>query len=86
MLFRSDDVEKDHIESAKQAVRLAKFTGLQREIVRLKNQQKKAKLKLDKVIDGLLKILKKYPIDSSESSQKINQVLNPEIIISESFN
>jgi superfamily II DNA or RNA helicase len=81
-----DDVEKDHIESAKQAVRLAKFTGLQREIVRLKNQQKKAKLKLDKVIDGLLKILKKYPIDSSESSQKINQVLNPEIIISESFN
>jgi len=36
----------------------------------------------------LLKILKKYPIDNLESTEKgsINsQVLNPEIIISESF-
>ena len=58
-------------------------------INRLKNSTKKAKLSLNKIVDGLLRILKKYPIDSldsRESSQISNQVLNPEIIISESFN
>ena len=68
---------------------MAKFIELQREINRLKNLAKKTKLSLNKIIDGLLKILKKYPIDSldsRESSQISNQVLNPEIIISESFN
>ena len=83
-----DDLEKEIIESAKKAVRLAKFIELQREINRQKNLAKKAKLSINQTVDGLLKILKKYPIDNLESTEKgsINsQVLNPEIIISESF-
>jgi len=81
-----NDIEKESIESAKKSVRLAQFIELQREINRLKNSTKKAKLPITKVIDILLKILKKYPIDSSEKEPKNNQILNPEIIISESFN
>ena len=65
---------------------MAKFIELQREINRLKNSAKKAKLSINQTVDGLLKILKKYPIDSSEKEPKNNQILNPEIIISESFN
>ena len=81
-----NDIEKESIESAKKSVRLAQFIELQREINRLKNSTKKSKLPITKVIDILLKILKKYPIDSSEKEPKNNQILNPEIIISESFN
>ena len=84
-----DDLEKEIIESAKKAIKLAKFIELQREINRQKNLAKKAKLSINQTVDGLLKILKKYPIDNLESTEKgsINsQVLNPEIIISESFN
>ena len=83
-----DDLEKEIIESAKKAVRLAKFIELQREINRQKNLAKKAKLSINQTVDGLLKILKKYPIDNLENINKTsmnNQVFNPEIIISESF-
>ena len=83
-----NDLEKTNIESAKKAVRLAKFIELQREINRHKNLIKKAKLSINQTIDGLLKILKKYPIDNLKNINKTsmnNQVLNPEIIISESF-
>ena len=83
-----NDLEKTTIESAKKAVKLAKFIELQREINRHKNLTKKAKLSINQTIDGLLKILKKYPIDNLENIDKSsinNQVLNPEIIISESF-
>ena len=84
-----NDLEKTTIESAKKAVKLAKFIELQREINRQKNSAKKAKLSINQTVDGLLKILKKYPIDNLEKIDKSsmnNQVLNPEIIISESFN
>jgi len=83
-----NDLEKLSIESAKKAVKLAKFIELQREINRQKNSAKKAKLSINQTVDGLLKILKKYPIDNLENIDKSsinNQVLNPEIIISESF-
>ena len=73
------------IESAKQAVKISKFIELQREIVRLKNSAQKAKLSLDKIVDSLLKILKKYPIKNPEDNKINHKVLSPEIIISESF-
>ena len=84
-----DTLEKESIESAKEALKLSKFIELQREINRQKNLAKKAKLSINETVDGLLKILKKYPIKNSEVTGKNlskNQVLNPEIIISESFN
>ena len=84
-----DTSEKESIESAKEALKLSKFIELQREINRQKNLAKKAKLSINQTVDGLLKILKKYPIKNSDINEKNinkNQVLSPEIIISESFN
>ena len=54
-----------------------------------KDLSKKAKLSINQTVDGLLKILKKYPIinlDGVGKNFKKNIVLKPEIIISESFN
>ncbi len=80
-----NDTEKNMIEFAKEAVKMSKFIELQREIVRLKNSAKKAKLTLDKIVDSLITILKKYPIKNHKDNTINNKVLNPEIIISESF-
>ena len=49
---------------------------------------KKANIPIKDIVDGLLKILKKYPIQNNQinlQNSKNNNVLNPEIIISESF-
>ena len=81
-----DEIEKENIELAKKALKFSKFIELQREINRHKNLSKKAKLSINLTVDGLLKIIKKYPISNSQGKNlQRNQVLNPEIIISESF-
>jgi len=83
-------LEKEQIQNAKEAVKLQKFSNLQREINRLKKSQKNIPTKPTQLIDIILKIISKYPLQSKISHRdnlSINpdQNINPEIIISESF-
>jgi hypothetical protein len=71
---------------AKKCIRDSRFIELQREINRHKNLSKKTKLKITQTIDGLLRILKKFPLEDINNTQKINDETIPEIIISESYN
>ena len=79
-------VEKEKILMAKKCIRDSRFIELQREINRHKNLSKKTKLKITQTIDGLLRILKKFPLEDVNNTQKINDETIPEIIISESYN
>ena len=79
-------VEKEKIQLAKKCIRDSRFIELQREINRHKNLTKKTKLKITQTIDGLLKILKKYPLEDINITKNINSETIPEIIISESYN
>lgn len=80
------------IEAAKLAIRKGKFTNLQRDINKLQRAASKPPL-LNPValLDKLLKILDKYPLDTEGDSPapllavRANEPLTPEIIISESF-
>jgi superfamily II DNA/RNA helicase/HKD family nuclease len=86
------DTEKALIKAAKQAVKIAKFQKLQREINALKRNAKKDKIKPVDLLDALITIIKKYPIDSTDSNAaspivtvKSFEKMKPEIIISESY-
>ncbi len=76
--------EKFLIDNAKKAVRLSKFIQLQREINRLKKSAEKSKLNYVKIVDSLISILKKYPLDENVDLSSV-EILPPQIIISESF-
>ena len=78
--------EKEKILLAKKCIRDSRFTELQREINRHKNLTKKTKLKITQTIDGLLRILKKYPLEDINTIKNVNNETIPEIIISESYN
>ena len=80
------------IKATKQAVKQAKFQKLQREINALKKNAKKNLIKPVDLLDALLRIIDKYPIDinddnstSSTVTVKSFEKLKPEIIISESY-
>jgi len=80
------------IKSAKQSIKLARFQNLQREINKLHKSQKKQAVKPGVLLEKLLQILGKYPLNMSDTeddrplvSVKSFQELEPEIIISESF-
>ena len=83
--------ERYRIKAAKTALRLARFQELQRAVNRLHKSTKKKKMSNVELLDALMKILKKYPLDTvDESAPKPVTVgqqdaLEPEIIISESF-
>lgn len=84
--------EKLKIKAAKSAIKLAKFQKLQREVNALKRNAKKAKIKPVELLDAVIKIIDKYPInsDDAETSTPIVTVksfekMKPEIIISESY-
>ncbi|OEY72811.1 helicase-related protein [Salegentibacter salarius] len=87
------DIEKDKIKAAKTAIKLGKFQKLQREINKLKKNNKKAKLKAVDLVDALLRIIDQYPILSSDGEEenmpavsiRKMEKLKPELIISESF-
>ena len=86
------DREKETIKSAKQAVKIAKFQKLQREINALKRNAKKNKINPVDLLDAVIRIINKYPIDIKESnsaspivSVKSFEKMKPEIIISESY-
>ena len=86
------ETEKQKIKAAKTAIKLAKFQKLQREVNALKRNAKKAKIKPVELLDAVIKIIDKYPIDTEddETSTPIVTVksfekMKPEIIISESY-
>lgn len=81
-----NDIEKEKIQLAKNAIRESKFIELQREINRHKNLSKKVKLKLTQTVDGLLKIITKYPLEKMNLNKNSVRETIPEIIISESYN
>jgi superfamily II DNA or RNA helicase len=84
--------EKDKIKAAKQAIKLGKFQKLQREVNKLKTSVKKTPLKAVDLLDAMLNIIDKYPLDTEENTDnrptvsiKSYEKLKPEIIISESY-
>jgi superfamily II DNA or RNA helicase len=85
------EVERHKIEAAKQAVKLARFQKLQRDLNKLQKNLKKAKMSNVEILDAVMKIINKYPLDELDESLdtpvSIAQFsdMKPEIIISESF-
>ncbi len=86
------EIEKTKIKAAKQAIKLGKFQKLQREINALKRSVKKTPMKSVELLDAVIKIIDKYPIEHSDNgdtrptvSVKSFEKFKPEIIISESF-
>lgn len=86
------ETEKQKIKAAKTAIKLAKFQKLQREVNALKRNAKKTMIKPVELLDAVIKIIDKYPIDTEddETSTPIVTVksfekMKPEIIISESY-
>lgn len=81
--------EKDIITLAKNSILKGKFQKLPRDINELKNNQKKAKLNGTLLLETLLKIIRKYPLEQRDEIpvKKEIKVKNtkPKIIISESF-
>jgi len=86
------DAEKKQIQAAKHAVKLAKFAKLQRGINDLFKSQNKTKLSPVALLDKLMEILGRYPLDAELENSVLplfdiqtTGELKPEIIISESF-
>jgi superfamily II DNA/RNA helicase len=86
------DVEKDKIKAAKYAIKLGRFQQLQRDVNTLKKNVKKTPMKAVELLDAILKIIDKYPIEHTENGDsrptvtiKSFEKFKPEIIISESF-
>jgi superfamily II DNA/RNA helicase len=84
--------EKEKIKAAKQAIKLGKFQKLQREVNALKRNLKKTPLQPVEMLDAMLKIIGKYPIEIEDNGDNRPTVtiksynnLKPEIIISESY-
>ncbi|VGO22310.1 C-terminal helicase domain-containing protein [Pontiella sulfatireligans] len=85
------EVERHKINAAKQAVKLARFQKLQRDVNKLQKNIKKAKMSNVEILDAVMKIINKYPLDELDESldtpvsvQQFSD-MKPEIIISESF-
>lgn len=86
------EVEKDKIKAAKLAIKLGRFQQLQRDVNALKRNVKKTPMKAVELLDAILKIIDKYPIEHTDNGDtrptvtiKSFEKFKPEIIISESF-
>ncbi len=86
------EAEKKRILAAKHAVKLAKFTQLQRAVNDLAKNQKKMAVTTVVLLEKLMEILNRYPLDTEFDNGAHPLViiqsageLRPEIIISESF-
>lgn len=84
--------EKDLLQNAKTAIRLGKFQQLQRDVNKLAKAIKVAPLKPANLLEEVIKILNKYPLQvvEDDTMQIMHPIFNirefkPEIIISESF-
>lgn len=89
--FISDN-EKHLIRGAKQAIKLAKFAQLQRGVNNLAKSQKKTPVTPVVLVEKLMEILNRYPLDKEFENGahpvvtlRAADTLHPEIIISESF-
>jgi Superfamily II DNA and RNA helicases len=87
--------ELELIEKAKRAITTGKFQQLQRDVNKLKASTKKTPIKPVILLEQLIKIISVYPLDyvernnsnsASDVNYKFKKEINPEIIISESFN
>lgn len=83
------------IAKAKRTITTGKFQQLQRDINKLQSATKKTPIKPVILLERLIKIISTYPLDHVELSSnknvssennKYQKEINPEIIISESFN
>jgi len=87
----TNDKETQLIIIAKEAIRKGRFQNLQRDINKLHKAVKKSPLKPVIILERVIGILKSYPLkqDEDEIYQEVQvikpRVLNPEIIITESF-
>ncbi|TFG37095.1 MAG: helicase, partial [Desulfobacterales bacterium] len=86
------DTEKKRIHAAKHAIKLAKFAQLQRGINNLAKSQKKTPVTPAVLVEKLMEILNRYPLDKEfeNGAHPVVTVrtageLHPEIISSESF-
>ena len=89
------DEECELINKAKRAITTGKFQQLQRDVNKLKSSTKKTPIKLSVLLEKLITIITAYPLDAvdlNDTKLSTNKVvlnkkeINPEIIISESFN
>lgn len=86
-----NDKETQLIIIAKEAIRKGRFQNLQRDINKLQKAVKKAPLKPVLILEKVITILSSYPLKQEEEEihQEVQvikpRVLNPEIIITESF-
>ncbi len=87
-----NDKETQLIIIAKEAIRKGRFQNLQRDINKLHKAVKKAPLKPVIILEKIIGILNSYPLKQEEEEihQEVQvikpRILNPEIIITESFN
>lgn len=86
-----NDKETQLIIIAKEAIRKGRFQNLQRDINKLQKAVKKAPLKPVLILEKIIGILNSYPLKQEEEEiyQEVQvikpRMLNPEIIITESF-
>ncbi len=88
----ANPAEKELLQNAKTAIRLGKFQQLQRDVNKLAKAIKVAPLKPAILLEEVIKILNKYPLQvvEDDTMQALQPIFNikefkPEIIISESF-
>jgi len=88
----ANPAEKELLQNAKQAIRLGKFQQLQRDVNKLAKTVKTAPLKPSILLEEVIKILNRYPLQAVEEDaiHSLTPIFNikefkPEIIISESF-
>ena len=87
----TNDLETQLIIIAKEAIRKGRFQNLQRDVNKLHKAVKKSPLKPVIILERVIGILKSYPLKQEEEEiyhevQVLKpRVLNPEIIITESF-
>ena len=88
----ANPAEKELLQNAKTAIRLGKFQQLQRDVNKLGKAIKVAPLKPAILLEEVIKILNKYPLQvvEDDTMQALQPIFNikefkPEIIISESF-
>jgi hypothetical protein len=86
------EVEKNKLRAAQQAIKIGKFQQLQRDVNTLKKNLKKTPMKAVELLDNIIRIIDKYPLQNSNNALiqpmitiKSFEKYKPEIIISESF-
>lgn len=87
----TNDYERELIITAKDAIRKGRFQNLQRDINKLKKAVGKSPLNPVIILERIITILKSYPLVNEELDEVepikiiVLKVLNPEIIITESY-